>query len=192
MNISFDTSAFVNDPRGLIGVLQNLHLNGAWSLGHHREIEAVVCRTPSSALRYCRDVQGPYGVSRESERVFLKNPGIAIRYLKIVGRRHFLDEDTQRRFWRKVVKDPDAAYEWANAFRTRLSEEEEEVFVENVAKAKDYAFFIIKDAFPERIHRMLVLRSFENLDPWEKCCLTEYIRWAEPRLRNSSEKEVKV
>jgi hypothetical protein len=129
MNITFEVEKFCNDPRGLIDVLSSLNSVRAWHVGNHREIEEVVCRTPSSALKYCQMVSHSYGVSRESEKVFVKNPGIGIRYLRIVNRTEFLDEKVQKRFWKKVVKKADLAYEWCRAFGRRLSEAEEEVFV---------------------------------------------------------------
>ena len=181
MNIHFDTAAFERDPRGLIAVLSNLRRVGVWSLRHEKDIERIVCRTPSSALNFCRFVNGAFGVSREAERVFLKNPSIGVRYLRVANRKSFLDEDTQRRFWRKVVKNPDICYQWCQAFQQRVSEEEEEVFVKDVVLAKSYAFFIIKGPFPEKVHNMLVLRSFEDMNNYSKSCLTEYIRWSESK-----------
>lgn len=179
MNIHFDTSVFEKNPKGLISVLYNLRMVGSWSVRHERDVEQIVCRTPSSALKYCLSVTRTYGISREAERVFLKNPSIGIRYLRLVGRRNFLDEDTQGRFWRKVVKSPDLCYEWSQAFHLRVSEDEEEVFVKDVRAARDYAFFIIKGPFPEKVHNMLVLRSFEEMDSYSKKCLTEYIQWSD-------------
>lgn len=179
MNIHFDTSVFEKDPRGLISVLCSLKRIGSWSIRHERDVEKVVCRTPGSAYNYCRYVNGAFGISREAERVFLKNPTIGMRYLRLVNRKSFYDDDTQARFWRKVVKKPELCYKWAQTFRERVSEEEEEVFVKNVRCAKDYAFFVIKAPFPEKIHNMLVLRSFENMDPYSKKCLMDYIKWAD-------------
>ena len=176
MNIHFDTDAFANNPRGLISVLSNLKDSGQWSVRHDADVERVACRTPSLAYNFCRFVNGAFGVSRGAERVFLKNPGIGIRYLRIVNRKSFLDEDTQRRFWRKVSKNPDLCYEWSQAFKERVPDES--VFVKDVRVAKNYAYFIIRDPFPEEIHNMLVLRSFEDMDPYSKRCLTEYISWA--------------
>jgi hypothetical protein len=178
MRISFEVSSFLNDPRGLIEILSNLHGMGLWSSYHDPEVERVACRTPSSAYNLCRFVNHAHGVSRGAERVFLKNPGIGIKYLRIVGRSSFLDEDTQRRFWRKVVKKPDLAYRWCESFQTRLSEEEEEVFVGDVRLAKEYAFFVRKEPFSESVHSKLILRSFEDMDVWSKNCLEQYIKWA--------------
>lgn len=192
MNISFDTGAFEGDPRGLIEVLKALHDVGAGPLGHHRDVERIVCRTPGMAMRYCREVTHRLGVSREAERVFLKNPGLGLHYLRLVGRPHFLDGDTQRRFWRKVVRSPMLAVDWAKTFGTRLSEEEEEVFVGDVHRAREYAQDVRKDAFPERIHNMLVLRTFEDVDEWSKRALAAYIEWAEPLLRKSRPAESKA
>jgi hypothetical protein len=182
MTISFEVSAFQNDPRGLVDVLSNLHRIGLWSLYHDPEVERIACRTPGSAYNLCRFVNHARGVSRGAERVFLKNPNVGIKYLRLVNRRAFLDEDTQARFWRKVLKKPDLAYSWANAFRVRLSDEEEEVFVGDVRKAKDYAFFVRKEPFSESVHNKLVLRSFEDMDRWSKGCLEQYIKWAAERL----------
>lgn len=178
MNVHFDTEAFSSNPRGLISVLHNLKGAGAWSLRHDRDVERVACRTPSLALNLCRFVNGAFGVSREAERVFLKNPGIGIRYLRVVGRREFLDPDTQTRFWRKVSKSPQLSLQWAIAFDRRLPEECEGVFLEDVTAAKTYSFSIIKGPFPERIHNLLILKSFESLGHYQKRCLEEYVRYA--------------
>lgn len=186
MNITFEVEKFRNDPRGLIDVLSNLQRVLAWRVGNHREIEEVVCRTPSSALKYCQMVSHSYGVSRESEKVFVKNPGIGIRYLRIVNRTEFLDEKVQKRFWKKVVKKADLAYEWCRAFGRRLSEAEEEVFVEDIRMAKEYSQRVIKGPFPEKIHHMLVLKSFENLEGWDKRYLTEYLRYAEESSKKAT------
>jgi len=185
MNINFDIERFRNDPRGLIFVLSQLQRVGAWHLGHHREIEEIVCKTPSSALKFCHLVSRAYGVSKDAEKVFVKNPSIGIRYLRLVGRSEFLEEKVQKRFWRKVLKSPDLALEWSRAFGRRLPEGEE-VFVSSIQRARDYSFYVIKGAFPENIHRMFVLRSFENLEAWDKRYLTEYLRYAE----SSSKKRV--
>jgi hypothetical protein len=182
MKVSFEVSAFEKDPRGLISVLGSLNRNGLWFSYHDSEVERVACRTPGSAYNLCRFVNGSRGVSRKTERVFLKNPAIGIKYLRIVNRRTFLDEDTQARFWRKVVRKADLAYKWASTFRTLLSPEEEEVFVSDVRLAKEYALFIRKEPFPESIHNKLILRSFEDMDRWSKSCLEHYIKWAAERL----------
>lgn len=186
MNINFDVEQFKADPRGLIDVLSNLYRVGAYHLGNHREIEEIVCRTPSSALKFCQMVNHAYGVSREAEKVFVKNPSIGIRYLRLVGRTEFLDEKIQKRFWKKIMKHAEMAYEWARAFGRRLSEAEEEVFVGDVRLAKDYAYYVIKGPFPERIHHMLVLRSFENMGGWEKKYLNDYLQYAEASSKKAT------
>lgn len=179
MRIDFDVSQFKDDARGLIDVLAALYRNRAWRLGHHKEIEEVVCRTPSVALKFCQMVNGAFGVSREAERVFVKNPSIGIRYLRLVTRSSFLDEKVQARFWRKVTRDPELAYQWCRAFGRRLSEDEEAVFAGSFRHAKDYAAYVIRGPFPDKVHQMLVLRSFENLEEWDKRYLSEYMRFAE-------------
>jgi hypothetical protein len=180
MRISFDTASFDKRPKSLISVLSGIRAAGSFPLGHHREVEEIVCRTPSSTLNYCQYVVGSFGVSRESERVFLKNPNLGIRYLRVVNRERFEDEDTQKRFWRKVLKDPNLVLEWSRAFRKRVSEEEEMVFVSSpLSCARQYAREVIKGSFPEGVHSRLVLRSFESLDRWDDQSLKEYIRWSE-------------
>lgn len=185
MNVNFDVDRFAKDPRGLIDVLSNLYRVGAYHLGHHREVEEIVCRTPSSALKFCQMVNHAYGVSREAEKVFVKNPSIGIRYLRLVSRTEFLDEKVQKRFWRKVMKNPDIAYAWARAFGRRLPEGEE-VFVGNIRCARDYSLYVIKGGFPEKIHQMLVLRSFENLEGWDRKHLSEYLRYAEESSKKTA------
>jgi len=51
MTISFEVSAFQNDPRGLVDVLSNLHRVCLWSSYHDPEVERVACRTPGSAYK---------------------------------------------------------------------------------------------------------------------------------------------
>lgn len=184
MNISFEVDRFRNDPRGLIDVLSNLYRVGAYHLGNHGEVEEIVCRTPSSALKFCQMVNHAYGVSREAEKVFVKNPSIGIRYLRLVGRTDFLDEKVQKRFWRKVLKSPDLALEWSRTLGRRLPEGEE-VFVGDMRCAREYSFHVIKGAFPEKVHQMLFLRSFENLDGWDKKYLSDYLRYAEESSKKS-------
>lgn len=192
MIVSFDTEKFRSYPRGLIEILSDLHRVGSWSSNYNKEIESITCRTPASALRYCQNVTYSFGISPEAEEVFLKNPNIGLRYLNLVRREKFLDEKVQKRFWKKVVKKPDLAYFWANQFKKRLSESEEEVFIENPSIARNYAFFVIKGAFPEKIHQMLVLKSFEDLTEHQKRMLQEYLKYAESFLRKSSSGEIKV
>lgn len=179
MKIEFDTASFGRDARGLTDVLSVLYRHREWNLGHHKEVEEIVCRTPSSALKFCQMVNHSYGISREAEKVFLKNPRIGIRYLRIVGRSHLLDEKIQARFWKKIARSPDLAYQWARAFGKRLPEEDEEVFLQSFRLIKEYAFYVIRGPFPEKIHQKIVLRSFEQIDDWEKRFLSEYLRFAE-------------
>jgi len=184
MRIGFEVSSFKGRAKSLISVLAGLRAAGEWPLQHHREVEEIVCRTPSSALNYCRYVVGGFGVSGEAERVFLNNPGIGIRYLGFVRRDHFLVEDTQRRFRKKVVKNPELALEWARSFRKRLSEEEEMVFVESPFCAKEYARHVIFGPFPEKVHHALVLKSFGDLPEWDARYLKDYINWSAPLMKN--------
>jgi hypothetical protein len=177
MFITFDVSKFAGNPKGLTNLLYNLRHSANPFDQTNPEITEITCRTPSSAFRYVRYV-ATSGLTEKAERVFLKNPNIGIRYLSFIRRKHFLNEDTQKRFWKKVIKCPYFSYTWANNFKTRLTETEEEIFVENVKLARDYAYFVIKGRFPEKIHNMLVLKSFELKDGWEKKNLQEYIQYA--------------
>lgn len=181
MLITFETGMFGKrgGEKSLTNVLCYLHRHGCFATGHYPDIERVTCRTPSSALRYVRYFTGRVGVSPESEGIFLKNPGLGVRYLKLVGRKEFSDPNVQARFRKKFKNDPSLAYEWAKAFNTRLSEEEEEVFRKNVSVARDYAMYVIKGKFPEKIHGMLVLASFQDLSSYQKARLTDYIKFAE-------------
>lgn len=178
MIVSFDLSAFAGKPQNLISVLAGMSSVGQWPFDHNREVEEIVCSTPSSALKYCRYVVHAYGLSAKGERVFLKNPGIGMRYLRLTSKPRFQDDDTQRRFWRKVTKSPDLAYTWASTFGKRLSEEEEMIFSENLSVARNYASRVIRGPFPEPVHHRILLRSFENLPPYEKNALNEYLKFA--------------
>lgn len=186
MIVSFDLQSFGKNPKGLISVLSHLRGVNQWPVGFNREVEEIVCRTPTSALNYCRYVVGRYGVSPEAEKVFLKNPTVGIRYLRFMNREALQDESLQKRFWKKVVRNPEWAYEWCHQFRRRLSESEEEVFVKSLRRARDYALFIIKGKFPEKVHHQLVLRSFEQLQSWEKKSLTDYLSYVESSSKKVS------
>jgi len=187
MIVEFEVSAFKGRARDLTKVLHGLRAVGQWPLQHHKDVEEILCRNPSWAYNYTDKVVGAFGVSGGGERVFLKNPGIGIRYLERVNRDHFLVEDTQRRFWKKVVKSPDLALQWAEAFRKRLPEEDEMVFVQDTVCANDYAHRIIRGPFPEKVHHALVLKSFENMNDYDGRRLKEYIAWAAPMLKRLEE-----
>lgn len=187
MIVSFDVSAFKDKPRDLISVLAGLSSVGQWPNVYNREVEEIVCSTPSNALKYCRNVVHAYGLSAKGERVFLKNPDIGMRYLRLTIKTRFQDDDTQKRFWRKVTRDAGLAYTWASTFGKRLSEEEEMIFSENLSVARNYAFRVIRGTFPEPVHHRMLLRSFENLHPYEKNALNEYLKFAEAHGAKSLE-----
>lgn len=178
MQLFIEIEKFANNPKALTNVLYYMRNSGCHIPWKSPEIEAITCKTPSAALRHTRFVC-PDGLSEAAERVFLKNPALGIRYLKKVRREIFQNEDTQRRFWKKVVKKADLAYQWAHAFSKRLSEDEEVVFLESMHRMKEYAYFIIKGPFPEKVHNMILLKSYEPLNEWDKRSLNEYIKYAE-------------
>jgi hypothetical protein len=180
MQITFDTDKFSGryGDKSLTNVLCYLNRHGCFEDSHYPEIERITCRTPSSALRYVR-LFARKGISPANEAVFLKNPSLGIRYLNFLKKKEFSDPVVQKKFRRKFKSNAQVAYEWAERFNERLSEEEEEVFRKDVAFARDYAFHVIKGKFPEKIHSMLVLASFQELDPWRKRKLSEYIKFTE-------------
>lgn len=181
MQITFEVDNFSrrSGPRDLTNVLHYLlRYRCVESPKNNREIEKITCSTPSAALRYCRYVAND-GISPEGEVVFLKNPSIAVRYLRMVGRPEFLDAKVQKRFRKKFKKNPRLAYEWSRAFNTRLSEEEEEAFCHDLSAARDYAMNVIRGKFPEKVHSMILLSSFEDLGTWQKKCLSDYIKYSE-------------
>lgn len=177
MQITFEVSNFANNPKALVSALYSLKNAGTYFDSANTDITDITCKTPSAAYRYARWISTS-GLTAKAERVFLKNPNIGLKYLKLIRKKEFQDADTQKRFWKKIAKDAFLAYTWAHAFQTRLSEAEEEIFIDNVGKAKDYAMFVIKGRFPEKIHNALVLKSFENLTSWQKKSLQEYISYA--------------
>ena len=179
MQICFDPSVFKSYPNGLIGVLSNLAWANGYDPQHFEEIEQICCRTPSVAYKYVRSVNKQKGISPESERVFLKNPRIGIRYLSVVKRPYFLDADTQKRFWKKIVKNPEFASQWARIFGKRLSEEEEMVFAKDMRYMKEYSLYVIHGKFPEPVHQAILLRSFEDMSSYEKSCVKDYIKYVE-------------
>jgi hypothetical protein len=182
MNLFIEVDKFQNNPKALSSVLYHLRNNGCHVPYRAPEIEAITCKTPSAALRHTSWVS-PDGVSEAAERVFLKNPSLGIRYLRKIRKERFQNEDTQRRFWKKIVKKAQLAYQWAQAFQKRLSEDEEVVFLESMQRMKEYAFFIIKDRFPEKVHNMILLKSYAPMSEWEKKALNEYVKWSETKSK---------
>lgn len=178
MQLVIEVDKFRNNPKALTNVLYYLRNNGGHVPYRSPEIEAITCKTPSATLRHTNFVS-PEGVSEAAERVFLKNPMLGIRYLKKIRRQMFQNDDTQRRFWKKVVRNADLAYQWASAFGKRLSENEEEVFLQSMHRMKEYSYFVIKGRFPEKMHNMILLKSYEPLSEWEKKALNEYVKYAE-------------
>jgi hypothetical protein len=181
MQLVIEVEKFRNNPKALTNILYYMRNNGGHVPWMSPEIEEITCRTPSAALRHVQFVS-PSGVSQATERVFLKNPSLGVRYLKRIRRESFQDDDTQRRFWKKVVRDVDLAYQWASAFGRRLSENEEEVFLQSMHRMKEYSYFVIKGRFPEKIHNMILLKSYEGLPEWEKKSLNEYVKYSESRV----------
>lgn len=180
MHITFDTDKFQNNPKGLTTTLYSLRASGTYFDEKAPSIEKIVCKTPSSAYRYTKYV-AKSGISAEAEKVFLKNPKIAIQYLQWIRRPQLQDEKTHARLWKKIVKCPYDAYSYANSFKKRLSETEEEIFATNIKCARDYAMFVICGKFPEKVHNMIILQSFKDLDRWHKNWLQEYIKYAESK-----------
>jgi len=177
MQIIFDTEKF-RSSRGdhnLTNVLCYLKRHGCIYPDNYPSVEEITCRTPSSALRYCKYFASS-GISPEREAIFLKNPRIAIRYLRLVGKSEFSDPKIQKRFRRKFRSNAKIACEWARIFNTRLTEEEESVFRKDMVAALDYAKHVIRGRFSEKVHGMIVLASFEDLGSYAKRCLSEYIK----------------
>jgi hypothetical protein len=177
MNISFDVENFKSRPASLIAVLSHLKACNCYVPSRSIEIERIACRTPSSALKFCRYVN--VALNPESEKVFLKNPKLGIRYLRSSHRQEMQDEKVQKRFWRHITKKPELALEWSQYTGRRLSEQEEEVFVKDMRCMNVYAQKIIKGKFPESVHQMIVLRSFEQMTRYHKMSLEEYIKFVE-------------
>jgi hypothetical protein len=175
MELTIDLGNYAGDAKGLIYLLHSLKNHNSWSPTHEDEIEKVTCRTPSSALKYTGLVMKD-GISTDAEKVFLKNPGIGVRYLIRIKKKAFSDPETQKKFWKKVLRDPQIALAWAQTFG-RLSEVEEEVFLKNTYSMRNYAYFVIKGKFPERIHNMILLKSYEEMSPNSKKYLSEYIKY---------------
>ena len=178
MQLSIDTLKFVGRPKPLTNILYYMRINGCYIPYRSPEIESITCTTPSAALRYTSFVS-PDGLSEAAERVFLKNPVLGIRYLKKIRREMFQNDDTQSRFWKKIMKKADLAYFWAQSFRKRLNEKEEEVFLQSMTRMKEYSYFVIKGRFPEKMHNMILLNSYAPLPEHEKRSLNEYIKYAE-------------
>lgn len=192
MQITFDISKFgdlssklsrARGPQSLTNVLHYLRRFGCLSLDglsseDVSEIEKITCKTPSSTLRHCK-LFAVNGVSEKTEAIFLKNPNLAIRYLRIVGRPDFLDPKIQKRFRKKFKTNARLALQWSRAFNVRLSEDEEEVFHKDPSAALDYAKWVIKGKFPDKVHRMILLASFKDTNSHQKRCLSEYIEFSD-------------
>jgi hypothetical protein len=179
MQISFDVDRF--SPRGereLTNIMCYLRRYGCMAERHYPEIEKITCRTPSAALRYVRYF-ARNGISPESEAVFLKNPELGLRYLKMVRRSEFADQCIQKRFRRKFRTNAALAFRWAEAFGTRLEEDEEEVFRKDFYHAALYARQVIGGKFPEKIHGMILLASYGDVTDLQKRYLADYVKFAE-------------
>lgn len=179
MQITFDVDRFA--PRGereLTNTLCYLQRHGCIAAGHYQEIEKITCRTPSAAIRYVRYFARD-GISPESEAVFLKNPELGLRYLKMVRRSEFADPKIQKRFRRKFRHNAKLAYMWANSSKTRLAEEEEEVFRKDFYHAEMYARYVIGGRFSDKVHSMILLASYGDVPHPQKGCLANYLKFAE-------------
>lgn len=177
MQINFDIENFKNRPAGLVAVLSHLKSVGCYVPSRSLEIEAIACRTPSAALKFCRYVHA--SVCPETEKVFLKNPKLGIRYLRMAHRQEMQDAKVQKRFWRHITRKPELALEWSQHTGRRLSEQEEEVFVKDMRCMNQYAQRVIKGKFPDSVHQMIILRSFEQMTRYQKQSLEDYIKFAE-------------
>jgi hypothetical protein len=191
MWITFNTDSYTDTSpvkqrlkaKRLIFLLRNLMDHGQFDGGVYPDIERHMT-VPSLALKYVSFVTREKGMSPEGERIFLKNPDVAIKYLKIV-KRDFLDPAVQKRWHKKVIRNPILAVEYCKLKGRRLSEREEEVFLKDMDAMKDYAMFVIRGPFPERIHEMILLRSFDEMkgrnsreQERQKRCLQDYLRYA--------------
>ncbi len=193
MQITFDVSAYHSpnkviqrrSSKKVIVLLRNLVDHGCFEPGHHRDIERLMI-IPSLAFSYVRMVTREKGMSPEGERVFLANPSVALQYLRFVNRPFFADPDVQRRWHKKMVRDPAVAFRFCHWQNRRLTEKEEEIFVKDMRMMKDYSMLVIKGPFPDHIHQMLLLQSFG--DRWDKDALKDYLLYAEACKRNLSEK----
>lgn len=192
MQITFDVSAYRSPNKAhqrrrskrLILLLRNLLDHGCFEPGHHREVEQLMT-VPSLALSYVRLVTKEKGMSPEGEKIFLANPSIALQYLRSINRPFFVDPNVQSRWHKKMVRDPAVAVRFCQWQNCRLTEQEEEIFVKDMNAMKDYSLTVIKGPFPEHIHNMILLQSFDN-DGWDKQCLQDYIRYVDALKEKSS------
>jgi hypothetical protein len=192
MEITFNTDAYDSTnktiqrrrAKRLIFVLRNLLDHGQFQKGIYPDIERLMT-VPSLALKYVRMVAMETGMSPEGEKIFLKNPSVALQYLKSVKRPDFLDPKIQKRWRRMVGRNPLIALEWCKAFNQRLTEDEEQMFTKDMYAMKDYAMFVIRGPFPQKVHEMILLQSFD--DPkgrnshardHQKWALQDYLRYA--------------
>lgn len=180
MQITFDTENFRNHAQGFISVLGYLRHTKAYEVVAHDDIESITCRTPSIAYKYTR-YAAKQGISAKAEAVFLKNPKIGVQYLSYIKRDHFLDDKVQKRFHKKIVKNPTLAVSYCRTFNKRLSEDEEVVFIKCMSSMRNYAWNVIKGVFPEKVHNMLVLKSYEDMPDYQKARLKEYLKMSETK-----------
>ena len=179
MQISFDTENFLGGAKALTTVLKVLCDREAYAPKHHKEVEEICCRTPSDALRYTEKVTRNRGISAEAEKVFFKNVGLGLRYLRYLKKTSFVDPTFNQKFIKKVKRNPATALEWSKE-HGRLTEKEEEVFVKDFSSMREYAMRVIKGPFPEKVHNMILLKSFDsNSDSWQKKWLTDYVSFVE-------------
>jgi hypothetical protein len=147
-----------------------------------QELDSHFCTSPALAFKYLKVfLEKGDKASPEIEKVLYKNTHYLFAYLKHTGNHKVQDEKLQKRFEKKIYNDPYLSYYYAiHIIKSRIPEEYESVFLKNYDFAYRYACGVIGDKFSDRVHKMLVLSSFEENDK-EKESLKAYIECCEKK-----------
>jgi hypothetical protein len=146
-----------------------------------QELDNYFCTSPALAFKYLKVfLEKGDKASPEIEKVLSKNTHYLFAYLKHTGNHKVQDPKLQKRFEKKVYSDPYLSYWYAYyVLKSRLPEEHEVVFLKNYDFAYRYACEVIGGEFPDNIHKMLVLSSFEEKE--DKHGLKSYIECCEKK-----------
>jgi len=147
-----------------------------------KELDDYFCTSPALAYKYLKVfLEKGDKASPEIEKVLSKNIHYLFSYFQHTENHKVQDEKLQKRLDKKIYNDPRLSYCYAySVLKSRIPEEHEGVFLKNYDFAYRYACEVIGDKFPDSIHKMLLLSSFEENDK-EKYGLKKYIECCEKK-----------
>jgi hypothetical protein len=146
------------------------------------ELDNYFCTSPALTYKYLKVfLEKGDKASPEIEKVLSKNIHYLFSYFQHTGNHKVQDEKLQKRLDKKIYSDPRLSYCYAfSVLKSRIPEEHEGVFLKNYDFAYRYACEVIGGKFPDSIHKMLLLSSFEENDK-EKHGLKSYIECCEKK-----------